>query len=67
VAIDTSPSGWTFSGTLLSQNQGQGTLIVRHSNDTSLSWSVDNVGIGDIFIISGQSNHFFEMMMLGKT
>ncbi len=54
--VDASPTGGTFSGTLANQNQWQGTLTVRHSNDTSLSGSIDNIGIGDIFIISGQSN-----------
>ncbi len=54
--IVTSPSGGIFSGTLLNQNAGQGTLTVRFTNDTSISNSKSYVGIGDIFIVAGQSN-----------
>lgn len=46
----------TFSGTLSGQAQGQGALEVRFTNDTSVSASAVNVGIGDIFVIAGQSN-----------
>ncbi|SEH05265.1 Uncharacterised protein [Candidatus Venteria ishoeyi] len=38
------------------QSVGQGSLIVRFTNETTVSDIVDNVGIGDIFIIAGQSN-----------
>lgn len=54
--IDSSPSGGTFSGSLTSQTQGQGTLIVRFANDTSVSSSKTFVGIGEVFLIAGQSN-----------
>jgi len=53
--IDGSPSGGRFSGTLAGQS-GQGTLEVRFANDTGKSTSVANVGIGDIFVVAGQSN-----------
>lgn len=46
----------TFSGALLDQSQGQGTLEVRFSNDHLIENSISNVGVGDIFIIAGQSN-----------
>ena len=46
----------TFSGTLPEQGQGQGTLEVRFSNDPLIEDSIEYVGIGDIFIIAGQSN-----------
>jgi hypothetical protein len=46
----------TFSGTLLDQSQGQGTLEVRFSNDFLIEDSIEYVGVGDIFIIAGQSN-----------
>ncbi len=53
--IDASPSGGTFSGTLSGQT-GQGTLEVRFTNATSVTHSAANVGIGDVFLIAGQSN-----------
>lgn len=54
--IDASPSGGTFSGTLSTQSAGQGTLTVRFSNATSVTDTSAYIGIGDIFIIGGQSN-----------
>ena len=54
--IDAAPSGGTFSGTLSAQSVGQGGLDVRFTNDTGVTDSTANVGIGDIFIVSGQSN-----------
>lgn len=49
-------SGGNFSGTLSNQTQGQGTLEVRFTNDTGISASSAYVGIGDVFIVAGQSN-----------
>ncbi|HTK03638.1 MAG TPA: sialate O-acetylesterase [Alphaproteobacteria bacterium] len=54
--IVSSPTSGTFSGTLSAQSAGQGTLIVRFTNSTSVSTSIIYVGIGDVFIIAGQSN-----------
>lgn len=54
--IDDTLSGGTYSGTLSNQAQGQGTLEVRFSNDTAVTDSAAYVGIGDIFVIAGQSN-----------
>lgn len=45
-----------FSGTLTEQAQGQGTLTVRLKNNTSIVATVSNVGVGDVFIVAGQSN-----------
>lgn len=45
-----------FSGTLTAQAQGQGTLEVRMKNTPSKQVSIANVGIGDVFVIAGQSN-----------
>ncbi|WP_111706335.1 sialate O-acetylesterase [Lutibacter citreus] len=56
VTIDSSPAGNTFSGTLNNQATGQGILTVRFTNETTISSNINNVGIGDIFIIAGQSN-----------
>lgn len=46
----------TFSGILTNQYQGQGTLEVRYTNDNLIANTKENIGIGDIFIIAGQSN-----------
>lgn len=54
--IDASPSGNAFSGTLSAQAAGQGTLTVRFTNDTGVTDTVANVGIGDVFVVAGQSN-----------
>lgn len=54
--IVASPAGGTFSGTISNQTAGQGTLIVRFTNNTSVSSSKSYVGIGDIFVSAGQSN-----------
>ncbi len=54
--IDAAPAGSVFSGTLTSQPAGQGTLTVRFTNDTGTTDSVTFVGIGDVFLVAGQSN-----------
>lgn len=46
----------TFSGTLSNQAAGQGAVEVRFVDDTSKSASVPYVGIGDVFVVAGQSN-----------
>ena len=54
--IVASPTGGTYSGTLSNQTAGQGTLTVRFVNSTEITASASYVGIGDIFVIAGQSN-----------
>lgn len=54
--IDASPTGGTFSGTLSAQAAGQGALTVRFTNDTDVNDSIADVGIGDVWLILGQSN-----------
>lgn len=54
--IDDSPAGGTFSASLTGQAAGQGTLTVRFTDDTDVNDTVADVGIGDIFIVAGQSN-----------
>jgi hypothetical protein len=54
--IDAAPAGNTFSGTLAGQSQGQGTLQVRFSWDHSATASRPYIGIGDVFVVAGQSN-----------
>lgn len=53
--VDPSPSGGMFNGTL-SRQTGQGSLDVRFGNDTTVTASVSHVGIGDVFLVAGQSN-----------
>ena len=43
-------SGWIFAAA------GQGTLTVRDADDTSISTTVANVGVGNVFVAFGQSN-----------
>ncbi len=45
-----------FAGQLSGQPAGQGTLRVRSATHRSITKSVRFVGIGDIFVIAGQSN-----------
>jgi hypothetical protein len=48
--------GGIWNGTLNDQVGGQGTLEVRFTNDNTISASAAYVGVGDIFVIAGQSN-----------
>lgn len=54
--IVASPSGGTFTGTLSNQLKGQGTLEVRHTDNTANSASQEYVGIGLVLVCCGQSN-----------
>ncbi len=54
--IVASPSSGSYSGTLSSQSAGQGSVEVRFSNATSITTSKSYVGIGDLFVIAGDSN-----------
>lgn len=45
----------SFSGTLTGQAQGQGTLTVRKKVTTATSATVTDVGIGDVFVVGGDS------------
>lgn len=53
--IVASPTGGTYSGTLTAQAQGQGTLTVRFTNDTAINATQAYVGIGDVFVVAGDS------------
>lgn len=46
----------TFTATLPNQNVGQGTLEARFRNNTAVTDSVQHVGVGDVYMIAGQSN-----------
>ena len=54
--IDTTDVDGAFSGTLADQAEGQGSVEVRRKNDATSAASVAYVGVGDIFVIGGQSN-----------
>ncbi len=54
--IVASPTGGSFTGSLLNQTGGQGTLSVRFTNSTGTSATVADVGVGDVYVIAGQSN-----------
>lgn len=56
--IVATPSGGTFSGTLANQLVGQGTLTVRCVDAPASSASKSVVGIGDIYAVTGDSNHY---------
>lgn len=50
------PADGAFNGVLTDQAVGQGTLSVRWIGNGGNTVNVSTVGIGDIFIIAGQSN-----------
>lgn len=54
--IDAAPAGGTWSGTLVDQGVGQGDLTVRCTNDVGASDTASNIGIGDVYVVAGQSN-----------
>lgn len=53
--IATAVAPGSFSGTLSGQAQGQGTLTVRKKTTTTTSTTVADIGIGDIFVVGGDS------------
>lgn len=54
--LDASPSGGTFDETV-TLTLGQGDLEVRFANQTSVTASLASVGVGELFIVGGQSNN----------
>jgi len=55
VTIATAVAPGSFSGTLTGQAQGMGTLTVRKKVTIAESATVANVGIGDVFVVGGDS------------
>ena len=55
VTIASSVAPGAFSGTLTGQAQGMGTLTVRKKVTIAESATVANVGIGDVFVVGGDS------------
>jgi hypothetical protein len=54
--IEEHPSGGTFKGVLTNQSAGQGILDVRFADNPNVFWRQRYVGIGDVYLIAGQSN-----------
>lgn len=52
-----SPTGGVFDQTVTLTGPGQGALTIRFSNATAVAASLASVGVGDVFIVGGQSNH----------
>ena len=50
------PTGGAFSGTIANQTAGQGTLSVRWIGNPDSVVTVATVGVGDVFVVAGQSN-----------
>lgn len=55
--IAATPTGGTYSGTLSGQAVGQGTLSVRFVDSHGTVATKSTVGIGDIYLVIGDSNH----------
>jgi hypothetical protein len=55
-AIADHPSGESFNGSLTNQSAGQGILDVRFADNPAVFWRQRYVGIGDVYVIAGQSN-----------
>ena len=53
----TSPTGGTFDATRVLSGVGQGALEIRFSNATTITASLAAVGVGDVYLVIGQSNH----------
>lgn len=52
-----SPAGGVFDANVTLTGPGQGALEVRLSNAAGVIASLANVGVGDVYIVGGQSNH----------
>lgn len=52
-----SPIGGTFDTTRVLSGVGQGALEIRFSNATTITASIAAVGVGDVYLVIGQSNH----------
>lgn len=52
-----SPAGGTFNQVVTLTGPAQGALSVRFSNDTGVVGTMSAVGVGDVYMVAGQSNH----------
>lgn len=55
VTIASAVAPGAFSGSLTGQAQGQGTLTVRKKTTTTTSATAADIGIGDVFVVCGDS------------
>lgn len=55
--ICATPTGGSYSGTLTNCPMGQGNLEVRFANAHAVTSSKALIGVGDIYVVSGQSNN----------
>jgi hypothetical protein len=51
------PSGGTFDATVNLQGPAQGDLAVRFGNNTAITASIPAIGVGDVYMVIGQSNN----------
>lgn len=51
------PSGGTFTASVTLPGTGMGDLEVRWSDDTTVSAACSSVGVGDVYLLGGQSNN----------
>lgn len=54
--IDAAPAGGNYSGTLSNQAAGQGAVEVRFTDSITITASRSDIGIGDVYVVAGQSN-----------
>jgi Carbohydrate esterase, sialic acid-specific acetylesterase len=57
ITLDAAPSGGVFDKTVTLTGPDQGDLRVRFANSTGVSASIPAIGVSDIAIVAGQSNH----------
>lgn len=53
----TTPAGGVFDQTVTLQGPGQGDFELRFSNNVGITTKLLQIGVGDLFIVGGQSNH----------
>jgi len=53
--VDANPKNGSFSGTITA-TVGQGPLELRAGGDRAIAATIENVSVGDLFLITGQSN-----------
>jgi hypothetical protein len=56
VIIDDLLEGGSFSGVLYNQPVGQGDVSVRFTSNVNITASKNYIGVGDIYVVAGQSN-----------
>ena len=55
--LDAAPAAGVFDKTITLQGPGQGTFEVRFANSTGVVASLASVGVGDVYVVAGRSNH----------